>query len=222
MSLVPVDFTLYRFLLCITILAFMGGCKLQPQRATQKLHGAVLDGKTKAAQRYLVRGASPNYKSGDRGWTPLLFAAEAGYIKVTEVLINHGADADVVSTQDEVSPLQRASARGYLPIVRLLVESGADIDHQDSQFRSTALMWACINGHYEVAQYLLDQEALINVRGNRGESALFLAVSAQHMEIVRLLLSYNAIKDRPDIYGKTPLEKAKELGDQQIVDLLTQ
>ena len=203
-----------------TLLLLIFSCKLPQQEANLKLHHAVLTNEPKAVQKYLKKGASVDYREAKRGWTPLLFAIEDGNSEIVKLLIDQGADVNIVSTMNNVSPLQRAAAKGDLDIVKMLVRQGADIDHQDAKLRSTPLMWATVNGHINTARYLLENDALFNVRGNRGESALFLAVSTEQIDMVALLVSYNAITDRPDIYGNTPLQKAKELKNIKIINLL--
>jgi len=166
-------------------------------------------------------GASANYREDDRGWIPLLFASEAGDERIVRILIDYGADVNMVSSKDKISPLQRSAAKGSPSIVKILIPEGADINHQDAHLRSTPLMWAAAQGHKEVAQILLINNVLKDVRGNRGESALFLAVSAEQVDVVKLLLSFDVNKERPDIYGKTPLQKATELNNLEIMQLLT-
>ena len=201
-------------------LGLMADCKLQQSEANAKLHQAVLSNQTKAVKKYLKQGASVNYREDNRGWTPLLFAVEAEHYEMVKILVDGGADINMASTKNQVSPLQRAAAKGNLDIIKLLIKGGADLDHQDTKLRSTPLMWACVHGQEAAARLLLDHGALINVRGNRGESALFLAVSAQQVNLVELLISYDAITDRPDIYGITPLQKAMELKNTEMVKIL--
>ena len=103
----------------------------------------------------------------------------------------------------------------------MLLESGAEIDYQDAKLRSTPLMRASANGHLEVGKFLLENGALVDVRGNQGESALYLAIAADKVELVKLLLAHNAATDRDNIYGKTPIQKAKEMGNEEIIKLLS-
>lgn len=206
----------------VLVLCLVAGCKLQQQEANAKLHQAVLMNEAKAVKKYLLKGALVDHQEDNRGWTPLLFAIEAENDEIATILVDRGADVNMISTKDQVSPLQRAASKGNLKMISLLIRKGADVNHQDAQLRSTPLMWACINGHEDAARFLLDNGALINVRGNRGESALFLAVSAQQVNVVELLVSYLAIRDRPDIYGITPLQKARELKNNDIINILNQ
>ena len=74
-------------------------CKIQPQLATLKLHQAVLLDDAKAAEKYIKKGASVNSREGDRGWTPLLFASEAGSTKIVALLIDHEAEVNMVSVK---------------------------------------------------------------------------------------------------------------------------
>ena len=205
------------FVLCFGLIC---GCQTSSLDYTAKLHRAVMTNKVNAVKRYIKKGGSVNYREGARGWTPLLFATESGHTDIAKILIENGADVNMASSEDKVSPLQRAASKGNVDLVSHYLDKGAEIDYQDYRLRSTALMWAAANGHDKVASVLLEQGALINVRGNRGESALLLAVSAQNVDLVKLLLSFNAIIDRPDVYGITPLQKAKQLKNKELIDLL--
>ena len=209
------------FITYILVLALLAGCKLQQPAANSRLHQAVLTGDAKAVKKFLVKGASVNYQEEKRGWTPLLFAVEQDNAELVKILVDHGADVNMISTKNRVSSLQRAASKGNIEIMKMLITKGADLDHQDAQLRSTPLMWTAVNGHEDAARLLLDNGALINARGNRGESALFLAVSAEKANMVSILISYDVIKDRPDIYGKTPMQKATELNNREIVNLLS-
>lgn len=205
----------------LAILIFIASsCKIPPQKATQNLYSAVLLNDVANVKKYIQKGANVNTQENQRGWTPLLFASEAGYFDIAKILVENGADVNIASSKNKTAPLNRAASNGYINIVRLLVENGADIDYQDAKLKSTPLMRASANGHKKVVEILLNNDALINVRGHRGESALFLAVSAEHVDVVKLLLSHGAITDRVDIYGKTPLQKAKELNNQELINLL--
>ncbi|MBT8253628.1 MAG: ankyrin repeat domain-containing protein [Bacteroidia bacterium] len=194
----------------VLCLMLFSSCKISQQQATTELRRAVLNNEIPKVRKYVRKGALVNHKDPKRGWSPLLYAAQAGHLEVAAVLLKNGADPGQTSDKDEVFPLQRAASNGYLELVDLLVRNGADVDQQDGRHRATAMMFASLNGHTEVVRYLIDHGALLNVRSNRGESALFIAVSAQQYEVVKLLLDQGANKHRPNIYGTTCLQKAKE------------
>ncbi len=208
------------FLLLNLIFILFSGCVTHSQKAGGGLKNAVLNADTESAEHSLELGADVNLKDQNRGWTPLLFATEAGDTKMVALLLKYGADPNLVSNKNRISALHRAASHGYLKIAERLVEKGADINYQDGQLKSTPLMWAAVNNHRRMVQYLLENNALVNVRGNRGESALLLAVSGRSYDVVKLLLAYGAVKDRPDIYGVTPLQKAIRLKDENIIELL--
>jgi hypothetical protein len=61
----------------------------------------------------------------DDGWTPLHSASREGHVDIVELLIQHGADVNK-QTNNQETPLHLASASGKLEILQLLVERGAD------------------------------------------------------------------------------------------------
>jgi len=208
------------WLFALIILIILSACKISQPKATVKLQQAVLNNEPSNVEKFINKGALINYKEAKRGWSPLLYACQGGYLQVAKVLLRNGADPNQQSELDKVTPIERAASNGYFEIVKLLIENGADVDQQNSKHRATALMFASLNGHSEVVDLLVDNGALLDVRGTRGESALFLAVSAERKEVVQKLLAYGANKDRPDIFGMTCLQKAIDLQNEDLISLL--
>lgn len=206
----------------IILLITLYGCKSTQIKSNSfgdfPLHELILANRATEIRKYFESGNSTTYFK--KGWTPLLFATQLGHKEIVEILIRHGAKVNNTSYPDHISALHLASAKGYYLIVQILLNNGAKIDHQDSKLRSTPLMRAAVNGHKKVVQLLIDRGALLNVRGNRGESALFLAISAEETGIAKLLIERGANKIRPDIYGVTPLQKAIKLNNKKLITLL--
>lgn len=204
------------------LLIFNSGCKSTQIKSNSlgdfPLHELILANRAAEIRKYFESGNSTTYFKN--GYTPLLFATQKGNKEIVEILIEHGANVNSTSYPDHISALHLAAAKGYYKIVQILLNNGAKIDHQDSKLRSTPLMRAAVNGHKKVVELLIDSGALLNVRGNRGESALFLAVSAEETGVAKLLIERGANKIRPDIYGVTPLQKAIKLNNKKLITLL--
>lgn len=77
----------------------------------------------------LGRGARPD--TGDReGNTPLIIAAQLGWVPGAEILLRRGASANLGNSRGE-TPLIFAVQRRDMPMVRLLLENRADPNQTD-------------------------------------------------------------------------------------------
>jgi uncharacterized protein len=94
--------------------------------------------------RYLIgNGADPNIRN-EKGVTPLVLAANLGFVEGVEVLVNSGARVDEASQTGE-TPLIAAVHRHDIGVVRLLLKAGADPDRADNSGRS-ARDYAALDG----------------------------------------------------------------------------
>ena len=102
--------------------------------------------------------------------TALMRAAQAGDIELVKLLLAHGADLHIISSDRETS-LMAAAGEGFingyhrqrspderLQVVKLLVELGEDVNAADS-YGITALMDAANLGDIEVVRYLISKGA---------------------------------------------------------------
>jgi uncharacterized protein len=102
--------------------------------------------------------------------TALMRAAFSGDIELVKLLLDHGADPHIISSDRETS-LMAASGMGFingyhrqrppaerLAVVKLLVELGEDVNAADS-YGITPLMVAANMGGVPVIQYLIDKGA---------------------------------------------------------------
>ncbi|MCG8428325.1 MAG: ankyrin repeat domain-containing protein [Chromatiales bacterium] len=95
------------------------------------------------------------------GFTPLLFAARQGDVRMARLLLNAGADIDGVAGNG-VSPLVLATHSGHSELARFLIEQGADTNSIGAGY--TALHAAILRGDLEVVNALLDHGADPNTR----------------------------------------------------------
>jgi ankyrin repeat protein len=91
------------------------------------LHGAVVNGNTRAVQLLLDNGANPNQATID-GLTPLLLACDAKQPAIAQLLITHGAKLSVVAANGD-TPLKVAVRSSQRDLVALLLSAGADPDY---------------------------------------------------------------------------------------------
>jgi len=105
-------------------------------------------------------GADVNRKDDD-GATCLIFAAMRGWLAISELLVDSGAEVDVQDEKSGWTALMQATYYGHNSIALLLIESGADISLQAGN-GCTAFDIASIIGDTEVVRLL----AQASMRGN--------------------------------------------------------
>lgn len=107
-------------------------------------------------------------------------------------------------------------------IAHFLIEKGINIGMKNADGQ-TALHLICANQDLMIAKELLQREIDINIRDNYGNNALWTAVfncKGRNYEMVELLMNYH-----PDILnknhaGKSPLDFAKQVGDERLINIL--
>lgn len=108
--------------------------------------------------------------------TPLYCASKWGWTDVVRVLLDHGADVNLVGGSIG-TPLQAAALGGRLGIVQLLLNHGAVASvNQVVGSHGTALSAAAFNGHDHVVRALLDAGADVNTVGGEFGCALVASV----------------------------------------------
>jgi len=111
----------------------------------------------------LRAGANP--KVANRyGASALSEAALSGNAAIVGALLEAGADAKAVSTQDGETVLMTAARAGNVDAVRMLLDRGADVNARERYKGQTALMWAAAERHPAVVKLLLARGADWKVR----------------------------------------------------------
>lgn len=124
-------------------------------------------------------------------FTPIYIAARNGHTNCVCVLINAGADINVI-TEGHGTPLYIASENGHAATVELLLKRGADIilSHLNG---FSSLHMASQNGHHEVIESLCEHySSNINEYLQNGCTPLYMATSNGHSKSVETLLKYGA------------------------------
>uniref|UniRef100_A0A0N5AJ31 ANK_REP_REGION domain-containing protein n=1 Tax=Syphacia muris TaxID=451379 RepID=A0A0N5AJ31_9BILA len=142
---------------------------------------ACFQGRTEVVRLLLEYNANVEHRA-KTGLTPLMEAANGGYVDVAEKLLNHGADpnaAPVPASRD--TALTIAADKGHNKFVELLLHRGAQIDARNKK-GCTALWLACNGGHLDTVQILVKHEADPDAQDNRRVSPLIIAFRKGHLK----------------------------------------
>jgi ankyrin repeat protein len=119
--------------------------------------------------------------------------------KAAQFLANRGAHLDLAG----------AAALGQLAIVKSFFPEGDTMrPSANKEQRNEGFIYACQYGHYFVAEFLLDQGVDLTAQAGGGQTGLHRATIGGHVEIVKLLLRYNAPLEVKNMFGGTVLGQA--------------
>ncbi len=175
---------------------------------------------TKSAMRLISimpeRGADPNIPVGptrsyNRDWvgsTALHKAVEIGYRPLVRMLLENGADPDIVPPVTDIesfAPLHRAVWKRDFEMVKLLLANGADSNirqYKGSTYSGRVpLLTAILAESPTMVQILLDGGADPNIRVDyENRTLLYNAVLVENKAIVKILLEGGA---DPNVAGES-------------------
>ena len=179
------------------------------------LHDAILHGSKQDVVDALEAGADVNADDLLAG-LPLMVAARLGDVEKVSLLIEHGADINVIDVSG--TALHAAVGSGSVEIIELLVAAGADIELTPDG-RTTPLNYAAQLGDTLVMKTLLSHGAKLEPTGAR-PSALHFAAGAGKIEAVQLLLRRGASIAHGDHDGHSPVLRAVANGHADIIEVL--
>lgn len=151
----------------------------------------------------------------------LILAAGGGKKEAVQLLLEHGADVNILSASG-CPPLHYAAYYGHTEIIELLLKYGADANFRDAK-GDTALMVATKAGKKEVVQLLLEHGAdasIVSARGNHSPPIHYAAHSGR-TDIVELFLQHGADRNLLNSRGETALMVASRVGQKEVVKLLS-
>ncbi|KAH9162801.1 ankyrin repeat-containing domain protein, partial [Lactarius sanguifluus] len=156
-------------------------------------------------------------------WTPLHIAAERGYLKVAQMLLDHQAEVDCRNATGQ-TPLHLVSIRKFGEHEdRCEVERGADMMAQDED-GATPLHFASCYARAEITQLLLYHGSNAQAENTQGQSPLHEVDTTYHCkvapDVALLLLERGVDVNALDEGCATPLHLASLHGMLEVAQLL--
>lgn len=182
----------------------------------EDLIDAIIKNDEKKVFYFLKAGVNPNYKSYENV-TPIMFAAESGYLYIVKQLIAYGADVNA-EPNSGTTAIIAASKKNNIDIVELLLQNSANVNAVDQKGYS-ALSYAAAYGFPKLA-WLLCSYGAKTENINNDNSPMILAAYYGDNEIINILLEFAADINVKDDEGFTPLMIAAQNGLLETVKLL--
>ncbi|KAF3059700.1 Ankyrin-2 [Daldinia childiae] len=141
----------------------------------------------------LESGANINYVYPGDGGVVLSGLGDEEYFECAKVLIDSGADMHIKGNNGR-DPFLWANACSNTKLAEYMLSKGADVNHFYYDDYPTALFLCADWDSRESAEVLLKHGVDLTIRNKSGETALDIARSAQHSEMVAILERANTLK----------------------------
>ena len=203
-----------------------GGSARRRAEASAALIPAAERGDVVAVKHLLDEGASVRARDAT-GRTALIAAAYGNRVEAARLLVGAGADVNAKDQTVQSAYLISTSEVGDDPrLLQLTLENGANVRSLDS-YHGTGLIRAADRGHARIIGRLLETEIAVDHVNELGWTALLEAIilgdgGPPYQEVVRLLIEEgNADPNLADADGVTPLQHARQNGQEEIVAILS-
>jgi ankyrin repeat protein len=227
---------LVRYSVLSGMLILVGWWLSRPQawwRLSAMLVVAVRNGDPAAIRTLLDQGADPNIRmdftgqpkplswsqmgsllSGEpvRAETVLIDAAMRNRADLLPLLLEHGADPNLVAQWNRWTALHHAAGQGCFDSMQVLIQHGANVNAKDwlgshplfYAVRSE-IDWGVPHNERRTVRLLLEHGAEVNVQNREGATPLLCAAMGLHRDAVELLVAAGAQVDLRNKFGNTAL-----------------
>ncbi|XP_008294394.1 ankyrin repeat and SOCS box protein 2-like [Stegastes partitus] len=182
------------------------------------VHQAAWFGQEACLRMLLIAQPGMVNKRTARGETPLLVAVGKLQLQCAEVLLDNGADLDIMNN-DKETPLYKACERNNPAMVAMLLNHGAAVNTR-CIMGWTALQEAVGRNNVEICEMLLKAGAKLNLTNMYGIAPLFTAAQTGQLATLRLLLKHGADLNSQAADGATALYEAAKNGHEEVVEFL--
>ena len=185
---------------------------------------AVEAGDVATAQKLLAEGAGIESRN-DKGWTPLIVAANATNAEMAKLLIEKGADVNAKSSSAIGSTVLCFATQSDDPkFIDLFLQHGATLNAR-SKNGATPLYAAVAKKKENATKFLIskgakvDQLAFLNERG-RLWTPLMSAAEDGDLHLTELLMASGASLEKRNNWGETVLMHVARLPESEMIRFL--
>jgi uncharacterized protein len=183
--------------------------------AQELFEAAVVYGHFDTVHEYLVSGNVDVNKRGPN-YSPLHHAARGGYVKLLQMILDHGGDVGCVDQSGNTAlhvVLNAANHKRFEIIVRALLLHGSDVNKSGCG-GCTPIQCAVLYGSSKMVQILLEHGADTSKRDERGQNALHaLAHRSPRSVPVQNKICKMLINHGSDVRFKLQVLQAYDYGD---------
>lgn len=176
---------------------FDSGINSEAGNGATAMHAAAEEGRVDVMKVFIKYSKRENCDGGrikrvdlntqSMGISPLHSAAQYNHPEIVAMLIEAGADVNIMSKIDGATPLYFAIGRGYSEVISALIKGNASltIGHRSDTF---PLLYAVIRRQYEVVRQLVEAGVPINISTPTGLTAIHAAANSGQSSILKYLL----------------------------------
>ena len=180
---------------------------------------AVSQGNEEAAEWLIVNHADLNATAA-RGSTALDDAAEAGYIKLAQLLLSHGANVEKAKIYQQIRLRNATLVQKFAADKKAILEPQNEEKTTVDSMGFASLRTAALQGSVDLINTALEQGVDVEESSGDGRTPLMLAASRGHHDAIRRLVAAGANIDATSSKGWTTLMNAVRNKDAPTVDLL--